>query len=78
MRRFGQTLMMLGAGVGVLVLLAIMLHAGPANVPWLVSVALAKLGFIAAGGLMAGGAISARFATRREQRRLEKGSTAEI
>ena len=36
-----------------------------------VNVALAKLGLIAAGGLMAGGAVSVRLARRQEQRQLK-------
>jgi hypothetical protein len=71
MRRFGKFLMALGATVGVSVALAMLAHLGLAGVPWLVNVALAKLGLIAAGGLMAGGAVSLRIARRHEQRLLE-------
>jgi len=46
-------------------------HLGVAGVPWLVNVALAKLGLVGAGGLMAGGAVSIRLAGRKEQRQLE-------
>jgi hypothetical protein len=60
----------LGAAVGVLVTLAIFAHAGLLGVPWLVNVALAKLGFIAAAGLMAGGAATVRISARRERRQL--------
>jgi hypothetical protein len=70
MRRFGQLLMGLGAGVGGLVALAVFAHLGLAGVPWLVNVALAKLGVLAAVGLMGGGALSVRIATRRAQRQL--------
>jgi hypothetical protein len=70
MRRIGQLLMALGAAVGVFVALAIAAHLGLAGAPWLVRVALAKLGLIAAGGLMAGGAIAVRLAKRHEQRQL--------
>ncbi len=73
MRRLGQLLMALGAGVGVLVGLAMAAHLGVAGVPWLVNVALAKLGLVAAGGLMAGGAVAVRLARRQEQRRVESG-----
>ncbi len=71
MRRFGQLLMGLGAAVGVAVVIAIYAHLGVAGVPWLVDVALAKLGFISAAGLMAGGATSVRLAARRDRKRLE-------
>lgn len=71
MRRFGQFLLTLGAAVGVTVAVATFFHLGVAGVPWLVNVALAKLGLIAAGGLMAGGAVSIRLAARKEQRQLE-------
>jgi hypothetical protein len=70
MRRFGQLLMALGATVGGLVALAIFAHLGLAGVPGLVNVALAKLGVLAALGLMGGGALGVRLATRREQRKL--------
>jgi hypothetical protein len=70
MRRLGQLLMTLGAAVGVLVALAMVAHLGLAGAPWLVNVALAKLGLIAAGGLMAGGAVTVRLARRQEQRQL--------
>jgi Zn-dependent protease len=69
MRRFGQVLMILGAAVGVLVVVAMLAHWGVAG-PWLVNVALAKLTLLGAVGLMAGGAVSIRLAARREQRRL--------
>jgi len=70
MRRVGQLLMALGAAVGVLVALVMAAHLGLAGAPWLINVALAKLGLIAAGGLMAGGAVSLRLARRHEQRQL--------
>ena len=60
---------LVGAGVGV----AMLAHAGIAGAPWLVNVALAKLGLVASGGLMAGGAATVRLAKRREQRRLPRG-----
>jgi hypothetical protein len=71
MRRFGQFLLALGATVGVTVAVAMFFHAGAVGVPWLVNVALAKLGLIGAGGLMAGGAVSIRLASRKEQRQLK-------
>lgn len=74
MRRVGRQLMALGALVGALDVCAIAMHLGLVGVPWLVNVALLKLGFIAAGGLMAAGAATVRVGRRREQRQLESGS----
>jgi hypothetical protein len=71
MRRLGQLLMALGGVVGVFDAMAMAGQFGFSGVPWLVNVALAKLGLIAAGGLMAGGAVSVRLARRREHRELE-------
>jgi hypothetical protein len=66
MKRFGVLLTWLGAGVGVVVGTAMFAHVGAPGATWLVNVALAKLGFIASGGLMAGGAVVQRFANRRK------------
>ncbi|MEP6729977.1 MAG: hypothetical protein ABJE10_05040 [bacterium] len=71
MRRLGQLLMSLGATVGAAVAVSILLHLGVAGAPWLVNVALAKLGLVAAAGIMAGGALTVRLAARREQRLLK-------
>jgi hypothetical protein len=60
----------LGAGVGVVVTIAMFAHLGLVGVPWLVNVALAKLGLLASAGLMAGGAVSVRLAKRRERSEL--------
>ena len=76
MRRFGRFLMALGAGVGALTALAIGAHLGLADVPWLVNVALAKLGLVASIAMMAGGAASIRIAKRREHRQLASRSGA--
>jgi hypothetical protein len=65
--------MVLGAGVGVIVGLAMLAHIGVARAPWLVNVALAKLGLVASGGLMAGGAATVRLAQRRERSKLLGG-----
>jgi hypothetical protein len=70
MKGFGKFLMGLGAAVGLGVAVAMLGHLGVNGVPWLVNVALAKLGLVAAGGLMAGGAVSVRLANRREQKLL--------
>jgi hypothetical protein len=70
----------LGAAVAFLEALAIIIHVeGPPGAIWLVNVALAKLTLIAAGGLMVGGAVVARAAHQREQRRLgETTGTARL
>ena len=71
MRRFGRFLIALGAAVGFVDALAIIIHVeGPSGAIWLINVALAKLTFLAAGGLMVGGAVTARIAYQREQRQL--------
>ena len=59
----------LGAGIGVAVAFAMFAHLGVAG-PWLVNVALAKLGVVAALGLMAGGAAAVRIGKRQEKARL--------
>ena len=74
MRRFGQLLMGLGVGVGAVVTIAITAHLGLPGAPWLVNVALAKLGLIAAGGLMAGGAVGVRLANRRDRQQIASRS----
>ena len=74
MKRFGRILLGLGAVIGVGVAGAIATHLGLAGVPWLVNVALAKLGLVAAGALMAGGAVSLRLAKRREHTALPRAS----
>jgi hypothetical protein len=74
MRRFGQFLMWLGVGVGGVVAIAIAGHLGVAGVSWIVNVGLAKLGLIASGVLIAGGATSVRLANRDEQRKLRSES----
>ena len=69
MKRLGQLLMGLGAAVGVLVAIAMLAHVGVTGAPWLVNVALAKLGVVASLGMIAGGATSTRIANRRERSR---------
>jgi hypothetical protein len=75
MRRLGKWLLALGASVGAIVGVAALTHSGLAGVPWLVNVALAKLGLVASAGLMTGGAMSLRLAKRREQAALPPGSS---
>ena len=69
MKRVGGFLIGLGLTVGVGTTLAVFGHIGLAGSPWLINVALAKLAYIASGGLMAAGAVSIRATTRREQAR---------
>lgn len=61
--------MLLGAAVGLAVAIAMFAHLGAAG-PWIVNVALAKLGIVASLGLMAGGAGALRIANRQERRAL--------
>jgi len=68
--------MALGVAVGVLDAGAIFFHIGLAGVPWLVNVALAKLGFIAALGLLGGGAVAGRLSRREEVDRIGSGDAA--
>lgn len=65
MRRLGSALMALGAFVGVATGLAVLANVDVPGVgSWLVAVAVAKLGFIAAFALIAVGAIVRRMADR--------------
>jgi hypothetical protein len=73
MRRVASTLFALGIAVGAVDAAAIFLHLGIAGAPWLVNVALAKLGFVAALGLLGGGAVAGRLARRADERRLGAG-----
>ena len=68
----------LGAAIGVVVGLAILAHFGLAGAPWLVNVALAKLGVVASLGLMAGGAAGVRIANRRERALANQRSEAGV
>ena len=73
MRRIANTLLALGLAVGFADAIAIFFHLGIAGVPWIVNVALAKLGVVAALGLLGGGAVTGRIARREEARRLSSG-----
>lgn len=68
-KTIGTLLMLLGAAVGLAVAFAMFAHLGAAG-PWLVNVALAKLGVVASLGLMAGGGAALRIANRQKQRTL--------
>jgi hypothetical protein len=74
MRGFGKFLMGLGGAVGVAVVVAMLAHFGIAGAPWLVNVAMAKLGLVASVGLMGAGAATVRLAARREQSSLPRTS----
>ena len=76
MRRIANTLMALGLAVGAIDACAIFFHLGLAGVPWIVNVALAKFGFVAALGLLGGGAVTGRIARREEAQRLGSGDAA--
>ena len=64
MRRIANTLMALGLAVGFADAVTIFFHLGIAGVPWIVNVALAKLGVVASLGLLGGGAVTERLARR--------------
>jgi hypothetical protein len=68
--------MALGLVVGAIDASAIFFHLGLAGVPWIVNVALAKFGFVAALGLLGGGAVAGRIARREEAERLGSGDAA--
>ena len=65
--------MALGVAVGFIDGCAIFFHLGLTGVPWLVNVALAKLGLVAALGLLGGGAVAGRIARREEMNRIGSG-----
>jgi hypothetical protein len=62
--------MLLGAGLGSFVGIAILAGFPFPGVSWLVALGLAKLTLIASGGLLAGGAVLQRLASRRDADRL--------
>ncbi|MGH7616589.1 MAG: hypothetical protein ACREPM_05115 [Gemmatimonadaceae bacterium] len=75
MKRIGQGLLALGALVGGAVGVAVLGHLGIAGAPWLLNVAVAKLGLVASAGLMAAGAMTLRLSKRREQAKLGAGES---
>ena len=72
MRRISRILMISGVLLGGSVGIAMLAHLGMPGASWLVKVALAKLTLVAAGGLLAGGAVTGRIARRQEQRQLDR------
>ncbi|MDQ3996884.1 MAG: hypothetical protein M3303_07670 [Gemmatimonadota bacterium] len=68
MRVLGSVLLVLGALLGSAVAIGMLLGLGVPGVSWLVAVGLVKLTLIAAGGLMAAGAVVHRLARRAEDR----------
>lgn len=70
MHRLGMLLRVIGAVLGAAIFAAIGIHWGWAGAPWLINVALAKLGLIGAGGLMAAGVVAERLSRREDARRL--------
>ncbi|MGH7651910.1 MAG: hypothetical protein ACREMS_08705 [Gemmatimonadaceae bacterium] len=63
--------MIFGAALGFTVALAIVIHIGAPNASWLVNVALAKITLVAAGGLMAAGAVAVRIDNRNRTKELQ-------
>ena len=70
MHRLSLVLRLAGAALGIAIFALIALHWGLAGAPWLINVALAKLGLIGAGSLMVGGAVAERVARREDARRV--------
>jgi hypothetical protein len=69
MRSIGNVLLALGVALGCAVGVGLLLGVSVPGVSWLVAVGLTKLTLIAAGGLIAGGAVLQRLASRAEDRR---------
>jgi hypothetical protein len=68
MRVVGSLLLILGVLIGGAVGIGMLLGVSVPGVSWLVAVGLVKLSLIAAGGLIAGGAVLQRLATRADHR----------
>ena len=66
MRRFGQLLAVLGLALGGLLAVAMLLPLHLIGFSWLIAVGLAKLTFASALGLIGGGAVLQRLATRND------------
>lgn len=77
-RGLGNALIILGVVVAAADVAAIATGWTPLVLPWLVNVGLAKLGFIAAGGMMTAGAMTIRVAKVREARRLRQEAVRAI
>ncbi|MGQ0764726.1 MAG: hypothetical protein ACT4OZ_03565 [Gemmatimonadota bacterium] len=67
MRRFGMLLTAIGLLVGLAVSLALIAGVTMPGVPWLVTVGLVKLSYIASVGLIASGAVLRKLAKRAEE-----------
>jgi hypothetical protein len=77
MRPLGTLLLALGALLGTVVGVGILLGVQLPGLSWLVAVGMVKLALIASGGLMAGGAVLIRLARRADERdRLGTGPVA--
>lgn len=70
MHRLGFLFRVVGLALGMAIIAAIGVHWGWPGAPWLINVALAKLGLIGAGGLMGAGAVAERVARREDARRI--------
>jgi hypothetical protein len=78
MRSLGTVLLALGALLGCLVGVGLLFGVQLPGVPWLIAVGMIKLTLIAAGGLMAGGAVLHRLSRRADERgALRPGDEAE-
>jgi hypothetical protein len=70
LRGVGDALMTIGAMVGVATTAAIVAHAHPLTIPWMVAVGMAKLGYAASLGLIFAGGGVRRFGVRASRRQL--------
>ena len=67
--RFADLLLLIGAAVGVAAIIGLVIGFEPAKLPdALVNIAVYKLTFVAAGGLLTAGAIVRRYVRRSEDR----------
>lgn len=70
MRRIGQALLWIGAGLGAAVGVGVLTGTHPAAWSWLMTVGLAKLAVASSLSLMSGGAVCLRLDRRQRERNL--------
>ena len=68
MKRLGAVLLVLGALVGCIAGIWVMIGLDAVHLPWIVSIGLVKLILAASLGIMAGGAVLVRLAKKSEGR----------
>jgi hypothetical protein len=75
LKPLGRTLMVIGATLGVATGMAMGIHWSVTGLPWVLSLALAKLTLLGSGALMGAGAFVERLGRRKEQRQLNGESS---